>query len=152
MITKLTHRYLNGETTAAEEHQLLQLLEETPSPTVEQKALMAMLKASPIEVDTAWLEEDESNLYDAILQKRKDIPAHHRFWPWISIAAVLVIVLGIGFSLSGDKHRDAIAYVYGQEVKDENEVLSMMESTMESFMAGPESDHVEEQLTEFFGK
>lgn len=152
MITKLTHRYLNGETTAAEEHQLLQLLEETPCPTVEQKALMAMLKASPVEVDTAWLEEDESNLYDAILQDRKSISAHRRFWPWISIAAVLVIVLGIGFSLSGDRHGDTIAYVYGQEVKDKNEVLSMMESTMESFMAGPESDHVEEQLTEFFGK
>ena len=39
MITELTHKYLNGETTAAEERQLLQLLKDEPRPTAEQKAL-----------------------------------------------------------------------------------------------------------------
>ena len=84
MITELTHKYLNGETTAAEERQLLQLLKDEPRPTAEQKALALMLKASPVDRDATWMEEDESALYDAILQDRRNVASRHRIWPWIS--------------------------------------------------------------------
>lgn len=152
MITELTQKYLNGETTAAEELQLLQLLEDTPCPTAEQKALKVMLKSSPINDATAWLKEDESRLYDVILQDRKEVSSPHHIWPWIGVAAMIVIALGIGFSMAIDRHKDAVAFVYGKEVKDKSEVLGMMESTMESFMASAESEQVEQQLNEFFGK
>lgn len=152
MITELTHKYLNGETTAAEERQLLQLLKDEPRPTAEQKALVLMLKASPVARDTTWMEEDESTLYDAILQDRLTASSHHRIWPWISIAAMIVIAFGVGVSLSGDRQKDAVAYVYGREVNNKSEVLDMMESTMADFMASAESDQVELQLNEFFGR
>ena len=152
MITELTHKYLNGETTADEERQLLQLLEDETCPTAEQKALVLMLKASPVARDATWMEEDESTLYDAILQDRHNASSHHRIWPWISIAAMIVIAFGVGVSLSGDRQKDAVAYVYGREVNNKSEVLDMMESTMADFMASAESDQVELQLNEFFGK
>lgn len=152
MITELTQKYLNGETTAAEELQLLQLLEDEPRPTAEQKALALMLTASPVDRDATWMEEDESRLYDAILQDRKEVSSPHHIWPWIGVAATIVIALGIGFSMAIDRHKDAVAFVYGKEIKDKSEVLGMMESTMESFMASAESEQVEQQLNEFFGK
>ena len=111
-----------------------------------------MLKASPVDRDATWMEEDESALYDAILQDRRNVASRHRIWPWISIAAMIVIAFGLGISLSGERQKDAVAYVYGREVKNQSEVLDMMESTMADFMASAESDHVELQLNEFFGK
>jgi hypothetical protein len=65
---------------------------------------------------------------------------------------MIVIAFGLGISLSGDRQKDAVAYVYGREVKNQSEVLDMMESTMADFMASAESDQVELQLNEFFGK
>lgn len=151
MITELTHKYLNGETTANEERQLLQLLEDETCPTAEQKALVLMLKASPVARDTTWMEEDESTLYDAILQDRRNAASRHRIWPWISIAAMIVIAFGLGISLSGDRQKDAVAYVYGQEVTDEREVVAMMEGTMQGLLTAASENEVENQLSDIFG-
>ena len=106
---------------------MLQLLKDEPRPTAEQKALALMLTASPVDRDATWMEEDESALYDAILQDRRNAASRHRIWPWISIAAMIVIAFGLGISLSGDRQKDAVAYVYGREVKNQSEVLDMME-------------------------
>jgi len=152
MIKELTNKYLSGTTSADEERELLRMLEAIPNPSAEEKALAAMLKVSPITSSSAWMEEDESPLYDAMIRDRKGVSPLHRILPWIGIAAVMVIVLGTAFSLNRDRHQEAVAYVYGREVKDESEVLGMMESTMETFMEEAESDKVEAQLTEIFGK
>ena len=152
MTSQLTDKYLRGETSPAEERQLLSLLEAEARPTAADLALKAMLKAAPPQAQSDWLLEDESALYDQLLQEREPAPLRRRLWPWVGIAAVAVVALGIALSWNTSKSEDAIAYVYGREVKDQSEVLAMMESTMQGLMSGEESGRVEDQLNEIFGK
>ena len=156
MKTLLIEKYLRGETSTPEEQQLLALLEAEAQPTADDLALKAMLKAAPPQAQSSWLTEDESALYDQLLMERQ--PARRTIPLWaragIGIAAVAVLAIGLTLALSRPDREsaEAVAYVYGREVKDQREVLALMESTMQGLMGGEESGRVEDQLNEIFGK
>lgn len=156
MKTLLIEKYLRGETSTPEEQQLLGLLEAEAQPTADDLALKAMLKAAPPQAQSGWLTEDESALYDQLLLERQ--PARRTIPLWaragIGIAAVAVLAIGLTLALSRPDRepQEAVAYVYGREVKDQREVLALMESTMQGLMGGEESGRVEDQLNEIFGK
>ena len=151
MKTLLIEKYLRGETSTPEEQQLLALLEAEAQPTADDLALKAMLKAAPPQAQSSWLTEDESALYDQLLMERQ--PARPTR-AGIGIAAVAVLAIGLTLALSRPDREsaEAVAYVYGREVKDQREVLALMESTMQGLMGGEESGRVEDQLNEIFGK
>ena len=156
MKTLLIEKYLRGETSTPEEQQLLGLLEAEAQPTADDLALKAMLKAAPPQAQSGWLTEDESALYDQLLLERQ--PARRTIPLWaragIGIAAVAVLAIGLTLALAQPDRepQEAVAYVYGREVKDQREVLALMESTMQGLMGGEESGRVEDQLNEIFGK
>ena len=155
MKTRLKDKYLRGETSPREEQQLLGLLEAEMQPTADDLALKAMLKAAPPQAKSDWLTEDESALYDQLLLERQ---AERRIRPlWtrvgIGIAAVAVLAIGLTFSLfrSSREPLEAVAYVYGQEVTDEKEVVALMEGTMQGLLTAASENEVESQLSDIFG-
>lgn len=156
MKTLLIEKYLRGETSTLEEQQLLGLLEAEAQPTADDLALKSMLKAAPPTAESDWLTEDESALYDQLLMERQPARPTRQLWAraGIGIAAVAVLVIGLTLALSRPDREsaEAVAYVYGREVKDQREVLALMESTMQGLMGGEESGRVEDQLNEIFGK
>lgn len=157
MKTALTEKYLKGETSPREERQLLGLLEAEAQPTADDLALKAMLKAAPPQAEADWLTEDESALYDQLLAERAERADRRRRPLWASagmgIAAVAVLAVGLAFGLmrSGQKPLEAVAYVYGQEVTDEKEVVALMEGMMEGLMTATAENEVETQLGDIFG-
>lgn len=158
MKTLLIEKYLRGETSTPEEQQLLGLLEAEAQPTADDLALKAMLKAAPPQAESDWLTEDESALYDQLLLERQAERRTRPLWTRVGIGIAAVAVLAIGLTLALALSRpdresaEAVAYVYGREVKDQREVLALMESTMQGLMGGEESGRVEDQLNEIFGK
>lgn len=156
MKTLLIEKYLRGETSTPEEQQLLGLLEAEVRPTADDLALKAMLKAAPPTAESDWLTEDESALYDQLLLERQPARLTRQLWARAGIGIAAVAVLGIGLTLALSRpdreSAEAVAYVYGREVKDQREVLALMESTMQGLMGGEESGRVEDQLNEIFGK
>ena len=155
MKTLLIEKYLRGETSTPEEQQLLGLLEAEAQPTADDLALKAMLKAAPPQAQSGWLTEDESALYDQLLLERQ--PARRTIPLWaragIGIAAVAVLAIGLTFSLfrSNREPLEAVAYIYGQEVTDEKEVVAMMEGTMQGLLTAASENEVESQLSDIFG-
>lgn len=155
MKTLLIEKYLRGETSTLEEQQLLGLLEAEAQPTADDLALKAMLKAAPPTTESDWLTEDESALYDQLLLEHQPACRTRPLWTsvGIGIAAVAVLAIGLTFSLfrSNREPLEAVAYIYGQEVTDEKEVVAMMEGTMQGLMTAASENEVENQLSDIFG-
>ena len=155
MKTLLIEKYLRGETSPLEEQQLLGLLEAEAQPTADDLALKAMLKAAPPTTESDWLTEDESALYDQLLLEHQAGRRTRPLWAsvGIGIAAVVVLAIGLTFSLfrSNREPLEAVAYIYGQEVTDEKEVVAMMEGTMQGLMTAASENEVENQLSDIFG-
>ena len=155
MKTLLTEKYLKGQTSPQEEQQLLCLLEAETQPTASDLAIKAMLKAAPPKAEDSWLTEDESALYDQLLLEHQ---AEWRIRPlWtrvgIGIAAVAVLAIGLTFTLfrTNREPLEAVAYIYGQEVTDEKEVVALMEGTMQGLLTAASENEVESQLSDIFG-
>ncbi len=155
MKTILKDKYLRGETSPQEEQQLLSLLEAEMKPTADDLALKAMLKAAPPQAESDWLTEDESALYDQLLLEHQAGRHTRPLWArvGIGIAAVAVLAIGLTFSLfrTNRDSQEAVAYVYGQEVTDEREVVAMMEGTMQGLLTAASENEVENQLSDIFG-
>ena len=155
MKTILKDKYLRGETSPQEEQKLLSLLEAEVQPTADDLAMRTMLKAAPPQADIDWLTEDESALYDQLLQAHQAGRHTRPLWArvGIGIAAVAVLAIGLTFSLfrSSREPLEAVAYVYGQEVTDEREVVAMMEGTMQGLLTAASENEVESQLSDIFG-
>lgn len=144
---ELIEKYLNGESTADEQRQLRQALEQVPQRDGEQEALLMMLQAQPATGDVHWLTEDESETYEHILGLRK-----RKAWKrWSMAAAIAGIVLATaGLHLQHDRTDNLVAYVYGERITDDKEVLSMVENTMQDMMSRSTDDEIENQLNDIF--
>ncbi len=155
MKTILKDKYLRGETSPQEEQQLLSMLEAEVQPTADDLALRTMLKAAPPQADIDWLTEDESALYDQLLLKHQAGRRTRPLWAsvGIGIAAVVVLAISLTFSLfrTNRDSQEVVAYVYGQEVTDEREVVAMMEGTMQGLLTAASENEVENQLSDIFG-
>lgn len=144
---ELIEKYLNGESTADEERQLRQALEQVPQRDGEQEALLMMLQAQPATGDVHWLTEDETETYEHILGLRKQ-----KTWKrWSMAAAIAGIVFATaGLHLQHDRTDSLVAYVYGERITDDKEVLSMVENTMQDLMSRSTDDEIENQLNDIF--
>lgn len=162
MTKTLIDKYLNGETSLAEEHELLHLLQAKPyaSLTSEERAILMMLsshKASikstnPVSIEPISTEEDiftadYEEEYDRIVNSRK----RQQRWKYAKIAAavaLLAIVSTVGiFHNTRTDENLAVAYVYGTETTDEELVMSMMHNTMSEMLSCSTTD---EKLHEVF--
>lgn len=146
MITILTDKYLQGLTTKSEEQELLHLLGQIEQRTAEQETLLLMLSTPAVtcqQIDT-WMQQDEQEEYDRLVAEHHHRKRHIQLRVW-SIAASVLLVLSIGITaLMHQPQTDAVAWVYGQKVQDEEAVMQLMASTMEEVMNTPSDESIAE--------
>lgn len=93
-LQRLTERFLAGETTVGEEHRLRELLDSTANTDVE-RALLGILPPPADGNDIeAWLSEDETATYDAIVRHRRRRLLTAR-WAAAAVFVALVFVTGM---------------------------------------------------------
>lgn len=91
---RLTERFLAGETTVGEEHRLYELLKNAAA-TDEERALLGILPPPADGNDIeAWLSEDETATYDAIVRHRRRRLLTAR-WAAAAVFIALVFVTGM---------------------------------------------------------
>ena len=153
----LIDKYLNGETSLAEEQELLHFLRTMPADllTKEESAIRMMLsyhknsphfRTSVSPNDEDIFTSDFTEEYDHIVNRRKRLT----WWKYMGIAATVAIVAIVGaVGLRNTMPTDnlVVAYVYGTETTDEEVVMSMMKSTMSEMLSCSTAD---EQLYELF--
>lgn len=151
----LIDKYLNGETSLAEERELLHLLQTMPtdSQTKEEHAVKMMLSYTKTSIETIQSKDDDiftsdmEEEYDRIVNRRK----RRIWWKYIGIAASVALVVTIGtiglWSNTVLTDNLAVAYVYGKETTDEELVMSIMENTMNEMLSSSTTD---EKLYELF--
>lgn len=146
MITALTDKYLQGLTSKSEEQQLTCLLGQMEHRSAEQEALWLMLSTPTVtdkQIDE-WMLQDEQEEYERLVaeQNRHRLLSQLRMW---GMAASVLLVLGLGISLlMRQQQPNAVAWVYGQKVLDEEAVMQMMSSTLEEVMNTPTDESVAE--------
>lgn len=143
----LIDKYLNGDTSLEEEQMLQHLLQDIPPTqrTDEEDALLLMLSATPTMPDEEDIfATDETEEYDRIVHQQK----RRAMWKYTGIAAAIALVAILGFMLHTPADENiAVAYVNGEKVSDEQQVVAMMESTMNDVFAHSDT---EEELYELF--
>ena len=143
----LIDKYLNGDTTLEEEQMLQRLLHDIPSThrTDEEDALLLMLSATPTTTDEEDIfAADETEEYDRIVHQRK----RRAMWKYTGIAAAVALAITLGFMFHTPSDENiAVAYINGEKVSDEQQVVAMMESTMNDVFAHSDT---EETLYELF--
>ncbi len=142
----LIDKYLNGETSLQEEHTLSRMLQAIPPThrTETEKALLLMLTATPTAIEGDLFTVDYTEEYDRIVSERK----RRIGWRNMGIAATIALVVSLGFMLHIPTNEDiAVAYINGTKVSDEQQVLTMMESTMGDLFAHSDT---EEKLQDLF--
>ncbi len=93
---RLTERFLAGETTVGEEHRLCELLKNA-AVTDEERALLGILPPPADGNDIeAWLSEDETATYDAIVRHRRRRLLTAR---WVAAAVFIALVFVTGMFL-----------------------------------------------------
>lgn len=142
----LIDKYLNGETSLQEEHTLSRLLQAIPPTqrTETDEALLLMLTAMPTQDESDLFTADYTEEYDRIVSARK----RRIWWRNMGIAASIALVVSLGFMLHTPTNENiAVAYINGTKVSDEQQVLTMMESTMGDLFAHSDT---EEELYQLF--
>ena len=145
----LIDKYLNGETSHAEERELLHLLRATPfaSLTGKERAILTMLSYRGTAQDEDIFEVDLAEDYDRIVHRRKRL-TWLKYTGIAASIAIVAIVAAIGlFRNTIPADNMAVAYVYGTETTDEELVMSMMKSTMSEMLSCSTTD---EKLYELF--
>lgn len=107
-INHLIQRYLDGTTSLQEERLLAEMIDCCPDATAEQRALAEMLRCPTVHSEEdmqQWLTEDETAVYDNIMNHRR----HRNILRWAAAAVVVSVVsltlwLGIG-SKGSDKEQ-----------------------------------------------
>lgn len=142
----LIDKYLNGETSLQEEHTLSRMLQAIPfaNRTETEEALLLMLTATPTKDESDLFTADYTEEYDRIINARK----RRLWWRTTGIAATIALVVSLGFMLHTPTNENiAVAYINGTKVSDEQQVLTMMESTMGDLLAHGDT---EEELYQLF--
>lgn len=157
----LIDKYLNGETSLAEEQELLHLLQTAPPTTLsdDERTILTMLSHQEISINSVSsikstpsnnddiFTEDFTEEYDRIVANRK-----RRIWlkyTKIAAAVALIAIVGTVGIVRSTKSTEniAVAYVYGTETTDEELVMAMMQNTMSEMMSCSTTD---EKLHELF--
>ena len=95
-VEQLIDRFLAGETSLEEEHQLHQLLQGEDM-TDEQNTIRKMLGMSKLEYSTdKWMTEDETYVYDRIIRHRRQRRLFMR-WAAAAVFAGIIFIIGIRF-------------------------------------------------------
>ena len=150
MKRNLTEKYMDGTASHREEQMLLEQLRSIPSPTGEERGLMAMLQTGGqrMEGREEWLLEDESELFDRLKDHGHRRRPWHKAARWMAAAAVLAGVCMVSLALwrggSGDV---AVIYIYGNRVENAPLAMDMMRQTMGEMLDRPE---VEAELMNLF--
>lgn len=152
MIEHLIQKYLEAETTREEERELQQLLLLREHLTSQEKAILQMVSFAE-NVDADVDDNDETDLYDQMMAEQEKGGVISRFAAinWrrvVPVAAILsALVLGSSYIIRSLHSDDmAVAYIYGNEVKDSKVAISMMRNTLSEVLENP--DNVEDQLTD----
>lgn len=81
----LIKKYMVGETTAAEERELMLLLQESPEPSPEESSILQLLQYSIAEDDEEDIfAVDYTEEYERVAQPRKTL----RMWPFVAAACI----------------------------------------------------------------
>lgn len=146
MKTALIDKYLEGLTSPEEERTLARLLEAIPKAerTETEEALLLMLTAIPRTDEEDLFTADYTEEYDRIVRQRK----RRVLWRYTGIAAAVALLLTMGFLFHTPTEENiAVAYINGQEVNNEQQVMAMMENTMSDLFA---HSNTEEELYQLF--
>lgn len=165
----LIKKYMAGTSTHQDEQKLLRLLQEEPQPTAEDQALLSMLSmsVSALQGQEAWLEEDESELFDQLMKEQHEEEAEdaipQRNTPTLKLPprrlprllvramAAAAILSGVFFAvrtLWQDNRQDmTVTYIYGNKVEDREMAMDMMHETMGDLFNRPD---VESELADLF--
>lgn len=142
----LKKKYLSGTSTHEDERQLLALLEQEPHPSPDDLALLSLLTSSvqTVQPCEAWLEEDESELFDYLMQERSTTGAQNRrpIRLAIRIIAAAAVLSGIVFLCrplwQTPPDNMTVAYLYGNKIEDPRMSMDMMEETMTELFDRPD--------------
>lgn len=165
----LIKKYMAGTSTHQDEQELLRLLQEEPQPTAEDQALLSMLSmsVSAQKGQEAWLEEDESELFDQLMKEQQQekaveplpqrdtltlrLPPRRLPRLLVRAMATAAILCGVFFAVRTlwlDNRQDmTVTYIYGNKVEDKEIAMDMMHETMGDLFNRPD---VESELTDLF--
>ena len=172
---KMKEKYLAGKTTPQEELQLRHSLLSKAVRTADEDSLLLLLQESTsrLQGDEAWLLEDESALFDRLMEQGvgQDAessavvtshlqplvhPPRHGHWPlWAVASLVAAVFCGVLYVnrvnlfsfLSGNTDNQTLVYIYGSKVVNDQVSMDMMEATMGEFFA---PCGVEEVMGDFY--
>ncbi|MBR1464450.1 MAG: hypothetical protein IJ604_13885 [Prevotella sp.] len=144
-IRTLTERFLEGETTLAEERELYEYYRRDDLPD-DLLALRPMFMG----LDAVSLQDEENGETAALPQ-----PEHRQMKPrwnrWLLVAASLLVLLVMGGALLwNDQQNECVAYIYGKKCTDQKVVLQELQRTISDVTNGDEWV-VENQLNDLFG-
>ncbi len=157
-----------GTSTHEEEQTLRQLLHEEGTLTAEEQLIASMLTQTTdrLEACDAWMDEDESALFDEMMKEKHDSdadeqgiseqpilsivhpPRHigHTVWRIMALAAALTGVFFLTVPLWKDSQGNmAVTYFYGEKMENEELAMDMMHETMSDIFDRPD---IETELTD----
>jgi len=157
-IEELLTRYMEGLTTEQEEEVLADYFtsaEDIPQEWEEYRLMFMSYETDAFDLTTEEMEEATRPAPDdeAPVEMKVTAKAHppRRMRLWLAAAACVAAVclaLPALWSTFSAKSPDAVCYIYGQEITDEDAVMEIMEGTM-SDVFDNDAD-VDEQLSELF--
>lgn len=170
MIEILKRKYMAGTSTHQEEQELHRLLQETPSLTAEDQALLEMLEigACEMEAEEDWLQEDETKLFDRLMEEQAKAEPAEEAIPQrstlvlqlpprrlqrivIRLMATAAVICGAFFATRSmwlpENTDSAVTYIYGNKVENSEIAMDMMHETLGDIFDRPD---VESELSNIF--
>lgn len=166
----LKRKFMAGTSTHQEEQELRRLLRALPCPTAEDQALLEMLEISAYEMEAEedWLQEDETELFDRLmeeqfgeeaaeeaLQTRKTLTVKlppKRTMRFVvramtTAAALCAVFLVTRAIWQSDSTNTTVTYIYGEKVENSSMAMDMMHETLGDIFDRPD---VESELSNIF--
>lgn len=157
----LINKYLAGTSTHEEEELLLQLLKAEESLPAEEQMLVDMLSMTGQEMEgqEAWMEEDESELFDRMMAKMNHEEEHNvkeaggnistPAQPPRRLKVIALRILASAALLTGAFYASrtiwqpaqddmAVTYIYGNRVENTEMAMDMMHKTLSDIFDRPD--------------
>ena len=126
-INDLIQRYLDGTTSPQEERLLAEMIDSCPDATADQRALADMLRCHTTHSEDEmeqWLTEDETAVYDNIMNHRR----HRNILRWAAAAVAVAVVslsLWLGIGSKGNEEEQPMTVMETTPALKENMVKKM---------------------------
>ncbi|GEM_PF-6842888 len=168
MKENLIDKYMAGTSSHEEEQQLLALLQAESTLSPEDQMLLDMLRMNTheVEMQDSWLEEDESKLFDSLMETpdnkvvtedkelQQSVTTHKR--PPRQLRVIAIRILATAAVLTGafyaarplwnNSSKDmTVTYIYGNKIEDSQVAMNMMQETLGDIFDRPD---VESELTD----